>query len=111
MVRCAAGVGAELRRVAAARLQRRLRVPDSLAGVRDVAAFLRRLCSRFGIKPNLNTWSLSLTMRAMRAQANAGDYAFLCSGVSAHEVLAAVEAVAPLGIQLAAFCHCERHWQ
>ena len=80
--------------------ERRLRVPDSLAGVRDVAAFLRRLCSRFGIKPN--TWSLSLTMRAMRAQANADDYAFLCSGVSAREVLAAVKAVAPLGIQLAA---------
>ena len=77
--------------------ERRLRVPDSLAGVRDVAAFLRRLCSRFGIKPN--TWSLSLTMRAMPAQAN---YAFLCGGVSARAVLAAVEAVAPLGIQLVA---------
>jgi hypothetical protein len=38
----------------------------------------------------------------MRAQANADDYAFLCSGVSAREVLAAVKAVAPLGIQLAA---------
>ena len=75
--------------------ERRLRVPDSLAGVRDVAAFLRRLCSRFGIKPNLNTWSLSLTMRAMRAQANAGDYAFLCSGVSAHEVLAAAKQSPP----------------
>ena len=82
--------------------ERRLRVPDSLAGVRDVAAFLRRLWESkpsFGIKPN--TWSLSLTMRAMRAQADADDDALLCSGVSAREVLAAVEAVAPLGIQLA----------
>jgi hypothetical protein len=30
--------------------ERRLCVPDSLDGLPDVAAFLRRLCSRFGIK-------------------------------------------------------------
>ena len=60
--------------------ERRLRVPDSLDGVGDVAAFLRRLCSRFGIKPN--TWSLSLTVQA-QADADQCHYrAFLCSGVT-----------------------------
>ena len=77
--------------------ERRLRVPDSLDGLPDVAAFLRRLCSRFGIKSS--TWRLSLTVQA---QADADGYAFLCSGVSAREVLAAVEAVAALGIELTA---------
>jgi hypothetical protein len=75
--------------------ERRLRVPDSLDGVRDVAACLRRFCSRFGINPK--TWSLSLTVRA---QADADDNSFLCSGVNAREILAAIELVAALGIKL-----------
>ena len=83
--------------------ERRLRVPDSLDGVRDVAAFLRRLCRRFGIKPN--AWSLSLTVRA---QADADDHAFLCSGVSAREVLAAVEAVTPPGHRARGLGDCAR---
>ena len=83
--------------------ERRLRVPDSLDGVPDVAACLRRLCNRFGIKPN--TWSLSLTVRA---QADSEDYAFLCSGVSAREVLAAVEAVTPVGHRARGLGDCAR---
>jgi hypothetical protein len=73
---------------------RRLRLPDTLHDVPDVTAFLRRLCGRFGIKPN--TWSLSLNVRV---QADADSYSFSCSGASAQEVLTAVEAT-PLGIQL-----------
>ncbi len=63
-----------------------------------------REVGRLGNKPN--TWSLSLTVRSKNrwprapADADVTVNAFLCSGVSAREVLAAVEAVAALGIEL-----------
>ena len=74
-------------RVGLRHFERRLRVPDALDGVPDVMAILRRLCSRFGIKPN--SWSLKLDVRV---QADAEGYAISCSGMSAREVLAAVAA-------------------
>ena len=74
--------------------ERRLRVANTLDGVPELSAFLRRLCSRFGIIRN--TWSLSLTARV---QADNDSYAFSCSGVSIHDFLAAVAATS-LNIQL-----------
>ena len=59
-----------------------------------VAAFLQRLCSRFGIR--MDTWSLIL---GVRVQLGADGYVLSCNGMSACEALAAV-AVTPLDIRL-----------
>ena len=43
--------------------ERRLHVPTTLEGVRDIPPFLRRLCRRFAIEAN--TWSVSLDVRSI----------------------------------------------
>ena len=70
-------------------------MPDNFDRVvPDVAAFLQRLCSRFGIR--MDTWSLHL---GVRVQLDADGYVLSCNGMSACEALAAV-AVTPLDIRL-----------
>ena len=62
--------------------------------VPDVATFLQRLCSRFGIR--MDTWSLHL---GVRVRLDADGYVLSCNGMNACEALAAV-AVTPLDIRL-----------
>ncbi len=84
--------------------ERRLRTPAKLDEIccsmhekpsaAHVAAFLQRLCGRFGIR--VDTWTLSLRVQTIRSE----NGQFLsCSGMSACEVLAAV-GTTPLRIQL-----------
>jgi len=74
--------------------ERQLRMPANFDRV-VVAAFLQRLCSRFGIR--MDTWSLIL---GVRVQLGADGYVLSCNGMSACEALAAV-AVTSLDIRLA----------
>ena len=86
--------------------ERRLRMPANLDEIccsmyerpssAHVAAFLQRLCGRFGIR--VDTWTLSLRVETIRSE----DGRFLsCSGMGACEALAAVGST-PLRIQLMA---------